>query len=59
MGKTVLMLHRYVCDDKVVRARLLFVRELVVKYDVPYSVAWAFGGFRSRREMERCWERVF
>lgn len=59
MIMAVLLYRRYGRDGKVVRARLLFVRELVVEYGVPYRIAWLYAGFSSRREMERCWEQVF
>lgn len=51
--------RRYVCDEKVIRARLLFARELMVEYGVPYSAVWQLTGFTSRKEMERYWNRLF
>lgn len=59
MKKSILSYSHYISDRKIVKARLLFVRTLVVEYGVPYRIAWLFAGFASRREMERCWEQVF
>lgn len=52
--------HRHdACDERVMRARLLFARELLVRYGVPYNKVWRYAGFISAREMERHWDRLF
>ena len=48
-----------VCSEKVVRARLLFARELLVSYGVPYKDVWRYAGFASECEMSACWDRLF
>lgn len=51
--------HSGACGDDVLKARLLFARELLVRYRVPYRNIWRYAGFASAREMEHSWERLF
>ena len=46
-------------NEKITMARLLFARELMVEYGVPYSCIWALAGFSSRRQMEKAWNSLF
>lgn len=46
-------------DGKITMARLLFARDLMVEYGVPYSCIWALAGFSSRRQMEKAWNSLF
>ncbi|HJB44715.1 MAG TPA: hypothetical protein IAB87_08025 [Candidatus Coprenecus merdipullorum] len=46
-------------DEKITMARLLFARELMMEYGVPYRCIWTFAGFSSRRQMEKAWNALF
>lgn len=59
MARFICIGRRYVCDEKVIKARLLFARELVMNYGVPYDAVWQLTGFTSRKEMERYWNSLF
>lgn len=47
------------CGMEVMRARLLFARQLVMDCGVPYVDVWRYAGFSSLKDMERHWERMF
>ena len=44
---------------EVVKARLLFARQLLVMYGVPYECVWSMSGFSSMKDMERHWNDLF
>lgn len=37
--------------------KLQMARQLLCKYHVPYSYIWKMAGFKSKRQMERLWDR--
>jgi len=47
----------YPLGDMVSIWRLCHARNLLLK-DVPYSCVWRLSGFKSRKEMEREWNRL-
>ncbi|HIZ85251.1 MAG TPA: hypothetical protein IAC04_02035 [Candidatus Coprenecus stercoravium] len=51
--------RRYGSSRNVMKARLLFARQLMVQYGVPYDCIWYYSGFSSVKDMERNWERMF
>ena len=59
MIRDVLLRRSYRRDEKITMARLLFARDLMVEYGVPYSCVWALAGFSSRRQMEKAWNALF
>ena len=58
MIRDALLRRSYRRDEKIM-ARLLFARDLMVEYGVPYSCIWALAGFSSRRQMEKAWNALF
>ena len=59
MIRDALLRRSYRRDEKITMARLLFARDLMVEYGVPYSCIWALAGFSSRRQMEKAWNALF
>ena len=45
--------------EDILKLRLLFARDLMIKYGVPYGAVWFLAGFSSRRRMEKAWNSLF
>lgn len=53
------LLHRHSRRKEVMAARLMFARQLMVRYGVPYDCVWSLSGFSSIKDMERHWNDLF
>ena len=54
-----MLLYRHSKRKEVMAARLMFARQLMVRYGVPYGCVWSLSGFSSMKDMERHWNDLF
>ena len=54
-----MLLYRHSKRKEVMAARLMFARQLMVRYSVPYDCVWSLSGFSSIKDMERHWNDLF
>lgn len=54
-----MLLYRHSKRKEVMAARLMFARQLMVRYGVPYNCVWSMSGFSSMKDMERHWNDLF
>ena len=54
-----MLLYRHSKRKEVMAARLMFARQLMVRYGVPYDCVWSLSGFSTIKDMERHWNDLF